>query len=298
MGQAKTRLTLKALTLCAVAGIMAPAGRAAAQILTASPSTSGATCSGGGGGDGDCRNTVALSTANNGITFTSRYAWNINADTTVFSTHDTSGNAQHNLSLSVKAPGSYFLTVDTRRTGDMNRISDASGCDGSADTSATTGSQSGGTLSSGSLSLTDPGSTGSGGGDANVPFNQTNTAHIDGTSNGVTKVHTLTFTWNGSVRSNSCEAAVRQGESSGTTSGCTACGYPGSPSRTQSGDGHFVTVTLHYCGDGVVDSSLGETCDQGAANGSSSAAPRRVPATRKKSVRVAAAPVRTTSSIP
>src|SRR2546429_1525461 len=178
MGQAKTRLTLKALTLCAVAGIMAPAGRAAAEIRTASPSTSGATCSGGGGGDGDCRNSVALSTANNGITFTSRYAWNINADTGIFSTHDTSGDAQHNLSLSVTAPGSYFLTVDTRRTGDMNRISDASGCDGSADTSATNGSQSGGTLSSGSLSLTDPGSIGNGGGHAAGALHQTNTAGV------------------------------------------------------------------------------------------------------------------------
>src|SRR2546429_2806247 len=186
MGQAKTRLTLKALTLCAVAGIMAPAGRAAAEIRTASPSTSGATCSGGGGGDGDCRNSVALSTANNGITFTSRYAWNINADTTVFSTHDTSGNAQHNLSLSVKAPGSYFLTVDTRRTGDMNRISDASGCDGSADTSATTGSQSGGTLSSGSLSLTVPGSTGIGGGAAHATLHHAYTARLCGARHGVT----------------------------------------------------------------------------------------------------------------
>ena len=29
---------------------------------------------------------------NNGTTFTSRYAWNINADTGTGSTHDTSGN--------------------------------------------------------------------------------------------------------------------------------------------------------------------------------------------------------------
>src|SRR5204863_8971055 len=121
-------------------------------------------------------------------------------------THYNSVTAQHNLPLHEQATRSYLLTVHTRRNGDMNRISDASGCDGSADTSATTGSQSGGTLSPGSLSLTDPGSTGSGGGDANVPFNQTNTAHIDGTSNGGTKVHTLTFTCNGSVRSHSCEA--------------------------------------------------------------------------------------------
>ena len=266
MRSAGLRRTVKALAVFAVT-IVFMGGRATAQISSPSESTAGASCSGGGGGDGDCRNSVSFSTPSNGITFTSRYAWNINADTGVFSTHDTSGNAQHNISFSVTAPGAYFLTIDSRRTGDLNRISDASGCDGSADTSVTTGSQTGGTLTSGTLSLTDPGSIGNGGSDAEVPFNQSATGQINGTSNGVTKAHTLTFTWNGSVRSNSCEAAVRQGESSGTTSGCTACGYPGSPSRTQSGDGHFVTVTLHYCGDGVTDSSLGETCDQGSSNG-------------------------------
>src|SRR5439155_990516 len=125
-------------------------------------------------------------------------------------------------------------------------------------------------LSSGTLTLTDPGSIGNGGGDADVPFNQSSSAVIMGTSNGVAQSHSLTFTWNGAVRSNSCEAARRQGESSGTTSGCDVCGYPGSPSRTQASDGHFVTVTLHRCGDGVVDTSLSETCDQGATNGSSS----------------------------
>src|SRR5207249_1309147 len=131
------------------------------QISSPSESTAGASCSGGGGGDGDCRNSVSFSTASNGITFTSRYAWNINADTTIFSTHDTSGNAQHNISFSVTAPGAYFLTIDSRRTGDLNRISDASGCDGSADTGATTGSQTGGSITPGTLWLPDPGSIGS-----------------------------------------------------------------------------------------------------------------------------------------
>src|SRR6185369_42115 len=44
--------------------------------------------------------------------------------------------------------------------------------------------------------------------------------------------------------------------------------YPGSPGRTQATDGHFVTVTLtSLCGNGTVDSSVSEQCDQGAANG-------------------------------
>ena len=56
------------------------------------------------------------------------------------------------------------------------------------------------------------------------------------------------------------------------TEGCDACGYPGDPARTESTDGHFVTVTLTaLCGNGVVDSAAGEACDAGtgpSGNGS------------------------------
>ena len=202
---------------------------------------------------------------NDGATLKTRYAWNVSADTTVFSTRDQNGTAAHNVSFNVTAPGAYFLTVSTQRTGDMNRINDASGCDGSADVSAVTGNQSGGTLTSGTLSLGDPGSIPTGGSDTSGPFNQTATARIDNTSNGVAKSHTLSFSWNGSARSNSCEAAVRLGEGS-SVSGCDACSYPGSPSRTQSQDGHFVTVTLtSLCGNGVIDSAQGEQCDTAIA---------------------------------
>ena len=114
MRSAGLRRTVKALAVFAVT-IVFMGGRATAQISSPSESTAGASCSGGGGGDGDCRNSVSFSTSSNGITFTSRYAWNINADTGVFSTHDTSGNAQHNISFSVTAPGAYFLTIDSRR---------------------------------------------------------------------------------------------------------------------------------------------------------------------------------------
>ena len=60
------------------------------------------------------------------------------------------------------------------------------------------------------------------------------------------------------------------GRTNGATSGCEACSYPGSPSRTQSSDGHFVTVTFtNLCGDGVDTRRrhriTGEQCDQGGA---------------------------------
>jgi hypothetical protein len=53
-----------------------------------------------------------------------------------------------------------------------------------------------------------------------------------------------------------------------TYSGETAGDYPGSGGRTAANDGHFVTVTLtSLCGNGTIDAGVGETCDQGPANG-------------------------------
>src|SRR5882724_2762226 len=236
-----------------------------AQLSGSTSNTTGATCSGGGSGDGDCRNSTQQLT-NTGSTFQSRYAWNINADTTIFNTHDTSGSARHNVTFNATAPGGYRLDINTSRVGALGRSADASNCDGSADTSGVTGN-SNVALNTGTLSLGDPGSIGTGGGDANTAFNQTSTSIIFRVSNGSTLSHSLSFTWNGAVRSNSCEASVRQGESSGTTSGCGICGYPGNPSRTQATDGHFVNVAFtSLCGNHSIDGSVTEQCDEGSAN--------------------------------
>src|SRR5262245_17235273 len=258
-----------ALPAVMAAAVVTVAGPASAQLGSATNSVTGASCGGGSNGDGDCQNSVVFTVPNNGSNFTSRYAWNINADTGVGSTRDESGNAQHNISFTATAPGSYQLNISTTRVGDINRVSDIVGCDGSADTSGINGT-SNIALASGSLSLADPGSLGNGGGTNEVPFGQSGSAVIGPRlSNGAAQSHTLTFTWNGSVRSNSCEAAVRQGESSGNTSGCSACGYAGSPSRTQATDGQFVTVSFtSFCGNGTVDGT-GEQCDEGGANGAS-----------------------------
>ncbi len=240
---------------------------AAQSISGASTSTSGST---GNNGDtsGSTRASVAFTT-NNSTTIATRFAWNVSADVGALSTRDQSGNAQHNISFDVTAPGGYRLDVSQSRVGIMQRNADVSNCDGAADTSGISGSQTGASVLSGSLSIGDPGSVGNGGGDASVPFSQSASANLVAVSNGVAHAHTLTFTWNGSVRSNSCEAAVRQGEGSSVSS-CGACVYPGSPSRTQSSDGHFVSVGLvNLCGNGTIDTSVGEQCDQGGANGTS-----------------------------
>ena len=265
------RLRLPLLAQALSAGLLMAAlailpNAALAQLSGTSSGNAGSTCSGANNGDGFCGSSTQ-ELVDNGTTFQSRYAWNINADVGVFSTRDTSGNAQHNVTFSATAPGGYRLDIATSRLGDINRINDASGCDGAADTSGVTGSTNV-ALSSGTLTLGDPGGLGNGGSTTSTGINQNSSAQIFRVSNGAAQAHSLTFTWNGSVRSNSCEAAVRQGEQNGSTSGCNACGYGGSPGRTQANDGHFVTVTYtSLCGNSTIDASVGEQCDQGAANG-------------------------------
>ena len=185
------------------------------------------------------------------------------------STRDSSGSAQHNLSFSAQRGG----RLPTRHRHDVRRRHEPR--------LRCLRLRRGGERErrqrlvehralSGGLSIGDPGSIGNGGGDSSIPFNGNSSATIFRVSNSVPQNHTLTFTWNGSVRSNSCEAAVRIGQQNGTTSGCDACGYPGTPSRTQSSDGHVVTVNFtSLCGNGSIDASAGEQCDQGGANGSS-----------------------------
>ena len=98
----------KVLVAAAVTCLLSAPSAHAQGISGAATSTSGATCSGGGSTDGDCRNSSAF-TANTSSTITSRYAWNINADTTVFSTHNTSGNAQHHVTFTATAPAEVWI---------------------------------------------------------------------------------------------------------------------------------------------------------------------------------------------
>jgi hypothetical protein len=272
--RARTEYVAAALVTAAV--LLLFAGRGAAQISGASVSTSTCTGSPANNADGFTGCSAAIQ-VNNGTTLSTRFAFNVNADAPVFVTRDQTGSATHRVTFNVTAPGGYRLDISTSRVGDINRVNDFLNCDGSADTSGVTGTTSF-PLTSGSLNLPDPGVInpcggffGCGtGGTTNVPYNQSSgTAQLFRVSNGAAQSHTLTFTFNASARSNSCEAAVRVGQQNGTTTSCGACEYPGSPSRTQANDGHFVTVTrVNLCGNGVIDTEVGEQCDLGGANGS------------------------------
>lgn len=181
----------------------------------------------------------------------------------------------YTVSFQVTAPGSYKLTVSTALRGDMNRVADDDGGNAGASVGATSGSQTGGTLSSGSLGLGDPTDLASGGGAGNETFSLTSTAVITGVSNGAPVTHTLAFSgFNSSCASavslfstNAPECAVRGGLSADGASPISAGEYPGSPARVAGDDGHFVTVTVEsLCGDGTIEAPS-EQCDLGAANG-------------------------------
>src|SRR5438093_1077262 len=128
------------------------------------------------------------------------------------------------------------MDIGQSRVGSVARSSDASNCDGQAHIGAVTGN-SNVAFSSNTLTSSAPAvDINNGGGDAHTDLSQGGAAQLFRFSGGVTQSHSLSFTWSGSVRSNSCEASVRLGESSGTTAGCSVC-------RTGSGDACDPTET-------------------------------------------------------
>jgi hypothetical protein len=193
--------------------------------------------------------------------------WNTNANTSVGDDRTVSGTAKHNIAFNVSAPGGYRIDVHQDLFGDMLRNEDDFNCEGSAGLSGVAGTSSG-FVQSGTLSLPNPPNIPFDTNDAQNEVDESASATIFGISNGQTVGQTLNFQFDVFARSASCETAVRLGAQSGTTTGCDNCGYPGSPfSRLQADDGHWVTVTFtSLCGNGVVDSQVGEQCDLGGAN--------------------------------
>src|SRR5689334_7524508 len=218
---------LRAMLIAALVFAASGPRPAAAQISGASADTVGSSAD--ESGTTFFRKSAVSVTSNTGTVLSTRFSWNLSRDEASGGSSQTeSGTAKENLAFSVTAPGAYTLTVTTTRTGDLNRRTEAgeTSCHASVDISGVAGSQTGGTLTSGatSLNLPDPGQINDGTTNAELvyqPSAQSSSATITGTSNGVAKPHTLSFTWTGSATSNTCEAAVRMGESS-TMSNFTA----------------------------------------------------------------------------
>ncbi|HXJ32677.1 MAG TPA: hypothetical protein VMS22_01435 [Candidatus Eisenbacteria bacterium] len=178
--------------------------------------------------------------------------------------------SDYQIDFTATAPGAYVLTVDTALSGDLHLVNDGPGS-AVADVSGITGLLTGGTLTSGSLDLADPGSASGAAGGA-VAISDMGSATVFGVSNGGPVAHSLRFVFTQSTTTTSGggdEAAIRLGGTSDVSTE-TAGDYPGSPARTQADDGHFVTVTItSLCGNSVIDSgpSYTEACDDGPANG-------------------------------
>jgi hypothetical protein len=203
--------------------------------------------------------------SNNGIVARVRYAEVVGVDAGAFDGGSDTLASDYNVNFGVTAPGAYDLNITTSLNGAFTIVDDGDG-PGTADMTGVTGSQTGGVLAGGTLSLTDPGGPVSSG---NTNISRTSSATIQGTSNGSSVAHTLRFTWSASCSSNNGfvtggdECAVRLGIPIGY-GGETAGDYPGAGGRTAANDGHFVTIALvSLCGDGVVQGTRGEQCDLG-----------------------------------
>jgi hypothetical protein len=220
------------------------------------------------------RSTVATLGSSPGA-FQTKYAFVNGADSDAFFTGASSTlNADYKIQFTVTVPGAYDLLVTTKRNIGFSLENDAGGAGGAtASMSAITGTQSGGSLSGTLGFAAPPNLSGTGGGssslDATNPL-----ATISGVSNGSGVAHQLNFSW--STTCNSQNSGFNSGDACGQRGGLAATvpqlatvgGYPGTPSRTASADGHIVEVTLvSYCGDGIVQPGKGESCDEGGANG-------------------------------
>src|SRR5262245_28187498 len=135
--------------------------------------------------------------------FQTRYAEGVGADVGATGSDDVeSQTSDYQVTFTVTAPQSYAVDVTTSANGAFTLVDDGSNS-ATADMSAVSGTFSGGglTLSSGTISLTDPGSFSSNGG-GNSPFHVTSSATFTAAGNNIPRTHTFRFTWSASCRSN------------------------------------------------------------------------------------------------
>src|SRR5262245_56767505 len=185
-------------------------------------------------------------------------------------------SSNYTVSWTATAPNIYSMTIATRRTAGLTI--DDEGSDGAQATMGTLScSPTGGTTLSGGCTLGDPADNSATGADTDVNVNQTNSLVRCGQSLGSPVAHSINFTWTqtaftpatGFIQVNMDSAAVRLGANNLDASNAAA-DYPGIGGRTQSIDGHFVTVSItNLCGNGTIDTcgAASEQCDDGANNG-------------------------------
>jgi len=171
--------------------------------------------------------------------FITRYSMMVAADRTQTTGSALTVNMTSNYSITFSVSNPTLATVrvdiDTLRVGALTIVTDSSG-DGTLTLGAITGTlnlatQAGFGVASQTLNNASS---------ANTAFSQNGTTVSVITSAALT-AYTLNFSWNSSAVSNYDGAAIRMGATGGISS-TTADDYPGTGSRTQANDGHFVTV--------------------------------------------------------
>ena len=254
----------------AIAPVLAWAGSAAAQLSSAASSNTGSTC----GGSQQRRRLLRHLDPGAGQQrhAPSRAATpGTSTPTSASSAPATRAAPRSTTSPSTRPRPAATGSTSHQRARRSRTAQRRLGCDGAADTSGVTGSTNF-ALSSGTSASPIPAPSATAAATRPIPYQpEQRSAHVFRVSNGAGQGHTLTFTWNGSVRSNSCEAAVRQGESSGTTTGCSDLRLPGQP-RPHPGERRPLRhrhVTPRSAAT-ARRRSVGEQCDLGGANGAAS----------------------------
>ncbi len=247
--------------------------------IDAQYSTGASSCNASNTSERSCVFSVSGATSATFAGIASRFGWGLCANPDA--THDRSidGTAQHKIDFDVTTPGGYRLDVHHSWKGLMRADSGvpfAGTSDGDVSDATAFWDGHGAAVPRptpvlGNLKivpgLSDPGHAHAGAGSLEDNSDQINgdaTFSIYDVSNGAARSHELTFQWTGHARGDNAYGSVRMGDgfwdSSVDTNG--ECDYPGSPSRSQSSDGHFVDVTVApLCGNGQIDAEVGEQCD-------------------------------------
>ncbi len=175
------------------------------------------------------------------ITFETRYASLVVADREGGGSAVLSQSAisDYQITFTVDNPtgATYQVDIDTLRVGALTNVTDDTG-DSTITLGAVTGSVD--AIVDGALALAAVGPfTSSATGTSN--FTQSGST-LSITDSATSRTFVLSFNWSSDATSTRDEAAIRMGISGGLST-TTADDYPGVDSRTQSDDGHFVTVS-------------------------------------------------------
>jgi len=242
---------------------------ARARIDGVSISTDGSIASPPNGASGFSAGSGAFQDGTDDHTLIARLAFNTNADTAADSVREETGLFSFTLTFTVDEPAPYRLTFDGSMLAELRRHAQSATCDGSAAFSGLLADSNiplaNGSLGFGPLLVLDDG-----GDDAANEYRASGHGSLIGIPAGAPVTHVITFTATAALRSAGCAMSVRAGEPNGTTLDCPVCNYPGDPARDIAADGVVVRFTVSaLCGDGHVDTAVGEECDLGARNGTS-----------------------------